>query len=506
MHVTNISRKESNLYQPFYDPPAYLSQTKNEREVHTDNYKHHVSLPPLSDKETVLQQSLEIKNLRQQLNLSDDINTSTKDDITLATSFTSSIMTEEEGKTSEGVGIEKESIIQSLKSDEMFFYQKTNEILENENKKILRDLSMREQEVSVLATRCAAQGERMKGLREARIMAKEIEQLNSNIKYKDVSIGELGEKLARAKEEATESLEKMKEVKTSKCKEINILLSTVNDMKKENKLLGLEVVKIKADAVIKDAELKEKREIILLMTSSKLEQEEKLKSIHSQTKLLALSIDKSGRDHSKKVTALKLEINSLKTCCENKSISCKENIVNIEQLEKISTQKDKTIEQQKRSYAEIEKELAEKVLLINEITQKKEKSEDELAQTLSLVVALRQESQSRIQGENELRTKHLQLQKDMKKEEEAHKERLKNEIAIRHRVETNMKTMRSEICELKKQGANYAELQKTVLHLEDKVKRQENYLKKKLQQERKQKLSSTMPSIKTLSRRQNSIG
>merc|ERR1712194_155170 len=188
----------STILQPIYH------RQKMKGKYITDNYKHHVSLPPLSDKETVLQQSLEIKNLRQQLNLSDDINTSTKDDITLATSFTSSIMTEEEGKTSEGVVIEKESIIQSLKSDEMFFYQKTNEILENENKKILRNLSMREQEVSVLATRCAAQGERMKGLREARIMAKEIEQLNSNIKYKDVSIGELGEKLARAKEEATE--------------------------------------------------------------------------------------------------------------------------------------------------------------------------------------------------------------------------------------------------------------------------------------------------------------
>merc|ERR1712150_165736 len=128
--------------------------------------------------------------------------------------------------------------------------------------------------------------------------------------------------------------------------------------------------------------------------------------------------------------------------------------------------------------------------------QEKRKSEEKLQQLSSLNLELGKKIKSYIQGKNEVKAKYLKLQDNMRKKEDYHKKELQEELMKRKDLEFNMKTIESELMELKTRGTDYVEIQKTNLYLEDKIKRQERYLKKKIEQDRKRHRSSLIQVIK----------
>jgi len=338
------------------------------------------------------------RDIAQTVHLSDDNTTSTKSDITTVTSFTFSTTTEEEEAEAEERKLEerpidRESTIHT-KHNEIVFFQKRNESLERDNKRVMQHLSMREQEVSALVARCDSQEKVIMGMRDAKVMSKEIEQLNIEMKRKDVAVGRLNEELTRTKKEATAALEEEKKVEVLKCKEISLLQSTMNDLNRKTDSLDDEVVKLKAEIVSKDIELKDAQSTIISMTNSRIEREENLRSLHLQAQLLFSSIDKSRKDHWNKVVALKLEIDQFKTCSENEAIAFQQKVTELEQLEKAAAEKDEIIKRQKKYCTNLENELGDRSLLIDEPARQKKELEDKLRQTHVLVVELQKGSQS----------------------------------------------------------------------------------------------------------------
>jgi len=500
IHFTNLCHSSNKDQEPSKEPSSSLdgstgcgsltstlnspSRNKNRIEIKGDNKKN-----LFSDMKTISQLQLEIGNLQQKMKLSDDSTTSTKNDITTATSTTE----EEDEVVGEGIPIDDETIIQ-MKS-EIFLFRKRNENLEHENKRIIQDLSMREREVKALVIRCDAQGQKLSGVREARVMAKEIEQRNGEIKRKDTTIESLNEELTRTNKEATKALEEIKDAEMLKCKEIISLENTIRNLERKNSSFDVEVAKLSAEITFKDIQLKESHSTIVSNANSKLVREEKLQSLNSQKLLLISSFDKLKIDHLKRIAALKLENDQLKTCSENKAIIFQENIAKLEQTKKIAAKKDETIKHQKEFIAEMQSELTEKEILMDITAQRKKELDDKLQQMYGL-------GAKHLQEMGKLKASYLQLQNLVKREKNNHQESLQKEITIRQGAEKTLKTMRSEFIALKKQPANYAELQKTNLLLEDKITRQDNYLKKKLQHDRRKNLSSNMISVKTSPNRQ----
>jgi len=488
-HPKNTSEHNSDLdgstnCHSFVTPPTSPLHTTNEIRVSKDSYRQHLFLPCKSSKETIFQLQLEIKNLRQQLYLSDDT--------TSSTSIPSNISTTTENE--DGV---------QTKADELSSLKKRNESLKLENKRILQDLMMREKEVNALTRRCSEQDKRMKGLKEVNDMAKEIGQLHDEMECKNVDVVKLKDELMKVRTKATKTLEEAKETERLKCEEINSLQIAMNDLTAEKKTLSDEVTKLKADIVSKDEQLKESRSTIVSMTNLKSEREEQLCSLHSQTQLLASSLERSKINNSNKIALFELEIDQLQIYSKNKAMALEEKVAKVEQLEKVATEKDETIKQQKQCCIDLEKRLEEKGLSINEVKQEKIESEEKLEQMRGLNLELEKKSKSCIEGADEMKAKYLKLQNEMKKKEDNQKEELQNELAKRKDVELNMKTIRSELMELKMRGTNYIEIQKTNLYLEDKIKRQERYLKKKLDQDRKRNRSSVIQTIKESPRRQS---
>jgi len=236
--------------------------------------------------------------------------------------------------------------------------------LGHENKRILQGLSMR------LTARCAEQENRIRELRAARVMEKNIEQLDEEMKHKDATIARLKQELMNTKKEAAKTLEKEKGVEVLKCEEINIL--------------GGEMAKLRADLVSTDKKIKE----------TQLDREEKLQPIHSHAQLLissvGLSVNKSEEGHSNKVATFNLEIDQLKKSSKREAIAFQQNDAKLEQLEKIIGEKDENIEQQKRYYTKMEKELAETSLLVDETARQKVESEDNIVHTYDLLVDIQE--------------------------------------------------------------------------------------------------------------------
>jgi len=311
------------------------------------------------------------------------------DDDTCATSVTSlasstATPTEEEYNSKESTDIsflttvpleEEDSnhkrIISSKESAEVSLLQQRIESLEHYNKELGRDLSMREHKVNSLAswcesqektiirlkergdeinslrTRCAAQEEIIIGLRDTEITKEEIEQLCDAIKNKDVKIKNLNEELKRKRQESLGALKEKERIEIMNCSETNTLKKTIHDVTRKVDMLHLDVVKLNSDVTSKDEEIKYKQSAIMSMTKLRIDQVQKLHSLHLQV----LSINKTKKDYSNKVAALQIEIDQMKSNAVNEAIVLQENVAKLDELKIITAKKDETIEQQKEKLA-----------------------------------------------------------------------------------------------------------------------------------------------------------
>jgi len=106
------------------------------------------------------------------------------------------------------------------------FLQRRNDRLEHEDRQIrvLQNLAVRERNANALVSGCESHEEIVTETREAMgVMAKDIERLNDDVKYRDATIFNLNEELARIKRE-------VKEADATKHREIAVLRNTVNEL------------------------------------------------------------------------------------------------------------------------------------------------------------------------------------------------------------------------------------------------------------------------------------
>jgi len=240
---------------------------------------------------------------------------------------------------------------ETMKFKEIFSLQHTMKDLKNKNAVfddevvklradiVSRDLQLKESHVTIAS------------MTDSKLNREKV--INDEMKHKDMNIEKLNSELLISKKGAMKALEEKKDGETLKFKEINSLQDTTKDLRKKNNIFDDEIVKLKADIVSRDTQLKENNFTILSMIDSKLDREKKLQSVHSQTQLLTSFLNQSKTNHSKEVAVLKLEIDQMRTCSENKAIAFQEyrkrfrfvakKAESVEQQEQCKTCKDKPL-------------------------------------------------------------------------------------------------------------------------------------------------------------------
>jgi len=433
-----------------------LKKNKNRTNEKKGNDELDSSSLHSSDQETIFQLQLQLESMRQKFKMSDD-SIDPQSEITITT-FDST--------TKEG---DEEALSQIELNLKISVLNKTNETLENENKKIAGQLQMRESEVNALAKRCASQEKKIMSQRNAKLLEKEISQLTEDLKRNEITIGELSEKLKATDEGKILALEEVEKVKTLNFKELSDVQKSVKHLEQTNISLKTEAAELKIENKSKDIQLKERQNEIISFTNSRLDQEGKLESIRTQTELIISTHEKAKKDSIKKVAELKEELTEVKACSKKEVAAFQEKLTNHQEA---AIKQENIIDQQKGQLVSIRLDLDNKRGLLDEALEQKNHLEQDLEKNLTLVKDFREDSKLHLQEKEELKSKCSKLQNAFKEGEKS------------------VKIMETEVKDIKKKLQNNSELEKNNLILKDKIERQENYLKKKLQQDRQRKLSS----------------
>lgn len=196
--------------------------------------------------------------------------------------------------------------------------------------------------------------------------------------------------------------------------------------------------------------------------------------------MLIGAYDRSKKDSSRKLSSLQNEIKELETHYNNEATKYTKDYAKLQEL---TNKAEERVDQQTEELARVQKELEAKTRIVNDMVKHSEASEKDQELMRKLVTELQDENESFLQETGLLKAKYLRLEKELEKKGKDHFANLQEEILIRQGMESTISRMKAENQGMKEQCKGYTELEARNFLLEDKVERQENYLKKKLQEQ-----------------------
>lgn len=148
--------------------------------------------------------------------------------------------------------------------------------------------------------------------------------------------------------------------------------------------------------------------------------------------------------------------------------------------------------------------LSDRTKLLGDMVKQNREVERDLEEARSLVTELQEESDRYLQtkASSELERRHLR--DELKQKEMQYAETISQERCLRDDVENELCKVRSELDRYRLEFKSIDELTKENLALKDKIRRQEAYLKRKLEKEKVSRTSlKGVPSLRTSSRHSN---
>jgi len=280
-------------------------------------------------------------------------------------------------------------------------------------------------------------------------------------------------------DELTGDIEKLKIMESNKGKEVKELEGTIENMKRQSTFAKIESTKLMSTVSSNETELEASRVKIESLSKLRAEQEEKHESLRSELEMLIGAYDRSKNDNSRKVGTLQNEIQQLKTHSTDEATKYREDY---RKLQDLANRSEERIDQQEGEVERMGTELEEKTRVINSMVKAHEILEKDQEQTRKLVTDLQDENESFLQETGLLKTKSLALEIELTQKEDDHFSELQKEGMLRQGVDRTVNILKSELKGMKDQCSDYEELVAKNYLLQDKVERQENYLKKRVQE------------------------
>mmetsp|Transcript_30087 Transcript_30087/g.66624 ORF Transcript_30087/g.66624 Transcript_30087/m.66624 type:complete len:913 (-) Transcript_30087:48-2786(-) len=188
-------------------------------------------------------------------------------------------------------------------------------------------------------------------------------------------------------------------------------------------------------------------------------------------------------DTRSQIASLQAEVNDLSFCLGNAR-------------KQISSDTD-TIEKQQTL-------LSDRTKLLGDMVKQNREVERDLEEARGLVTELQEESDRYLQTKASSEMERRHLRDELKQKEIQYAETIRQERCLRDDVENELCKVRSELDRYRLEFKSIDELTKENLALKDKIRRQEAYLKRKLEKEKVSRNSlKGVPSLRTSSRHSN---
>lgn len=229
------------------------------------------------------------------------------------------------------------------------------------------------------------------------------------------------------------------------------------------------------------AKLEERHSTITVLTRKNTLLEQRERTLQSQLKSLAEDVRHANEEKDKALMALDLEINRQLTNRQDDDINFQRRFSAL-QVELEDT-KTKLAAQNERT-TEVERQLEDRTKLLGDMVTSNKEVEDEKEKALALIIDL-QEAVDRFEEENEAIKKELvEVRELQRKREDQLLETIHDERHLKEIAEADLEVAQSKLRSMKHDNRDVNELEKENRSLKDKVRRQEGYLKRKLQKEK----------------------
>lgn len=227
--------------------------------------------------------------------------------------------------------------------------------------------------------------------------------------------------------------------------------------------------------------LRERHSTITVMTRKTTLLEQRERTLQSQLDSAGEEVRRAKEGKEKALTALDFEINRRRADREDDDISLQRQSASFQiELEDVKTK----LEAQKERTAEVERVLQERTKLLGDMVTNNKETEDEKEQALAHITDL-QEAVDRLEEESLSAKEELaQVQELQRKREDQLLATIHDERHAREVAEADLEALQSRLRSVRRESKDVNELEKENLVLKDKIRRQEDFLKRKLQKDK----------------------
>lgn len=326
----------------------------------------------------------------------------------------------------------------------------------------------------------------------AKQMKKNTTDANEKICERDALVDDLKEKLNSAELKAAEVVSELEEEITrgmEQCSEIERKSTLIKEQLEGEitKLKGAashqisETERLKKILQTRDEEVNEKKEALAALEESRALQEKKTRALRAELNLTAKAFETAKVDNEKAVVALELEIDHLRTQNEDNISELQAEITTLQDANRLA--KDECL-QQSENISRIQTLLNDRTKLLGDMVIQNKDLEGDLQEARAIVTDLQEETDSYMHQKDEAEATMMKIKKRYASLEDDFHAALTKERGIRERVEAELGATRVALENARRDIKDAYDKEKEITVLKDKVKRQEAYLKRKLEKER----------------------
>lgn len=320
----------------------------------------------------------------------------------------------------------------------------------------------------------------------------ELRGAKEDVSRLEAEVSRLKEKMAATEMDGAEVVSDLeKQIEQGRCKVVQ-LEQVIEKRGEEHRetvaSLEMDMAKVNKERAAIDREyqsqwtkLQKRQEEVVALEKKRTEQDSKMQSLRAELDLLIQAQERTKKDHASAIVRLELELDRERTRAEEIAAECEQD------LKKMSTALSAAEEKVAANAAELEGKdaiMTDRTKLLSDMVAQNKELENDLVEARQIASDLQEESE-RYMGEKESAEMAVaKLQKELDRREEQFLAAMHKERTSRERLEDELFQTNRALENAKKDGKEYEELEKENQDLKDKVKRQEAYLRRKLEKEK----------------------
>lgn len=283
--------------------------------------------------------------------------------------------------------------------------------------------------------------------------------------------------------EASDKHARLEEEKSDIMKESRRAIETL-----EEKISTLEsdFSRLRKELASRSEQLSERDATIANLTKSKMAQEESVETWKSELDMLIDAYEKCKTEHSSNVTKLRNDYEEFKSKAQRDAANFQKDY---DTLQALAADTERKYEQQGNELSIVKKSLDEKTRLLSDMVKCQKVTEQELKEARDMIAELQDVSDTFNKQTEDYKSRYQNLQLQMEKDLNNHLDEIERRDEKRIELEKKVKKMEKELTGVREEVKATAELRATNYLLQDKVDRQEAFLKRKLEKEKKQRMN-----------------